>query len=257
MVHSRLIQAEPQNVAGITHPSRFAVSVAETRPRGPAGAHDGGDTPRGPGRVTTPRYVIPFREITLDRLAEVGGKNASLGELLALSGTGGSPGPRRLRADGRRVPAPPGGGRPRGVDLRGAGPPRPSDVAALARRRSRAIRERVAGAPLPPSGRRRAEARRTRELSQRRTARRRPTSRCARAPPRRICRAPRSRDSRRRYLNVRGRASARCRRPGMSRLALHRSRHRLPRRSTASRTATWRSRSACRRWCAATSARPA
>jgi pyruvate,water dikinase len=40
----------------------------------------------GPERTDTrragPAYVLPFREITLDAIAEVGGKNASLGELL-------------------------------------------------------------------------------------------------------------------------------------------------------------------------------
>jgi pyruvate,water dikinase len=35
------------------------------------------------------RYVLPFRELTLDRLAVVGGKNASLGVLLVHLGPAG------------------------------------------------------------------------------------------------------------------------------------------------------------------------
>src|SRR5690348_10831789 len=38
-------------------------------------------------------YVLPFRELTIDRVADVGGKNASLGELL-----------RELTPKGIRVP---------------------------------------------------------------------------------------------------------------------------------------------------------
>ncbi len=98
--------------------------------------------------MTGPRYVIPFGGITLESLAEVGGKNASLGELL-----------RELSPHGIRVPD--------GFaitaaafrrHLEGAGLSRTiydeldaldlSDVTALAAA-GRSIRERIAAAPLP------------------------------------------------------------------------------------------------------------
>jgi pyruvate,water dikinase len=37
---------------------------------------------RSKTRQAGPAYVLPFRELTLDSIAQVGGKNASLGELL-------------------------------------------------------------------------------------------------------------------------------------------------------------------------------
>ena len=98
--------------------------------------------------MTTRRYVIPFRAITLDSLAEVGGKNASLGELL-----------REVSSRGIRVPD--------GFALNASAFRRHleaaglaesiyaeldrldlSDVTALAAA-GRSIRERVVAAPLP------------------------------------------------------------------------------------------------------------
>ena len=98
--------------------------------------------------MTTRRYVVPFEAITLDSLAEVGGKNASLGELL-----------RGLSSRGIRVP----GGFALTASafrrhLEAAGLAESiyteldrldlTDVTALAAA-GRSIRERVAAAPLP------------------------------------------------------------------------------------------------------------
>jgi pyruvate,water dikinase len=100
------------------------------------------------GQMTTRRFAVPFAEIALDALPRVGGKNASLGEMI-----------RGLSAAGVRVPD----GFALTVDafhahLRGAGLEReihdaldrldPGDVVALAETGA-AIRRRVAEAPLP------------------------------------------------------------------------------------------------------------
>ena len=95
------------------------------------------------------RYAIPFSEITLDMLPQVGGKNASLGELV-----------RELRAAGVAVPdgfALPVAAYRRHVLLAGLGPDIQAaldeldvtDLGQLART-GRSIREWIMGAELPP-----------------------------------------------------------------------------------------------------------
>jgi pyruvate, water dikinase len=94
------------------------------------------------------RYVLPFRELTLDRLSEVGGKNASLGELLAHLAPAGIrvPDGFALTAAAFRLHLAEAGlaetiyQELEQLDLH--------DVARLATV-ARSIRERVAGAPLP------------------------------------------------------------------------------------------------------------
>jgi pyruvate,water dikinase len=98
--------------------------------------------------MTRSRYVIPFRELTLDSLAEVGGKNASLGEMIgALASRGVAvPDGFALTADAFRRHLTDSGledeiyQRLEGLDL--------SDVTKLAEA-GHAIRERVRQAPLP------------------------------------------------------------------------------------------------------------
>jgi pyruvate, water dikinase len=98
--------------------------------------------------ATRPRYVMPFSEITLEDLQRVGGKNASLGELIRALGPKGIrvPGGFAVTADAFRL------------HLRAAGLDS-SIYAELARvdRRdldglaevARSIRNRISGAPLP------------------------------------------------------------------------------------------------------------
>ena len=103
-------------------------------------------------------YVLPFSRVGLGAIAEVGGKNASLGELIRPVG-GGRAGARRLRAHRRRLPpaprARPGSIAPSTTSSTG------STCATSPRSRPwrAAIRERVAAAPLP-RGRGRAARRR-------------------------------------------------------------------------------------------------
>ncbi len=93
-------------------------------------------------------FVIPYREITLDRLGEVGGKNASLGELLRALGPKGVAVP-----DGFAVTA---AGFRRHLTAAGLDPAiyeeldriDVTDLAALTAT-ARSIRERIASAPLP------------------------------------------------------------------------------------------------------------
>jgi pyruvate,water dikinase len=94
------------------------------------------------------RYVLPFREITLDSVPEVGGKNASLGELLTALASTGVPVP-----DGFAVTA-----AAFRLHLAEAGLDRsiyaeldrldPTDLSALATTAG-SIRERISAAPLP------------------------------------------------------------------------------------------------------------
>jgi pyruvate, water dikinase len=96
----------------------------------------------------TPRYVLPFHNVNLDDLPRVGGKNASLGELIRELGTRGIRVPRgfAVTADAFRL------------HLKEAGLDQviylelehldPTDVAALAST-ARSIRARIARAPLP------------------------------------------------------------------------------------------------------------
>jgi len=97
----------------------------------------------------TVRYAIPFSEITLDMVSQVGGKNASLGELV-----------RELRSAGVAVPdgfALPVAAYRRHVLLAGLGPDIQAaldelDVTNLGQlaRTGRSIREWIMGAELPP-----------------------------------------------------------------------------------------------------------
>ncbi len=96
------------------------------------------------------KYVIPFRELSLSRIAEVGGKNASLGELLReLTPQGiAVPDGFALTADAFRLHL-------RHSQLEGTvygllDGLDPRDVAELARVGA-VIREKVASAPLPPA----------------------------------------------------------------------------------------------------------
>ena len=99
--------------------------------------------------MTPARLVIPFRDVDLGALPEVGGKNASLGELLRELAPEGMPRARRLRGHRRGVPRAPRAGRAR---------PRPSTprstgwTCATWRRwhaSARSIRAQVAAPPLP------------------------------------------------------------------------------------------------------------
>jgi pyruvate, water dikinase len=98
--------------------------------------------------MTMPRYVLPFAELTLDRLGEVGGKNASLGELLVHLAPGGIrvPDGFALTAEAFRLHLAEAGLAETiyqdldRLDLRDV-----DNLASVAR----SIRERVAAAPLP------------------------------------------------------------------------------------------------------------
>ena len=95
-----------------------------------------------------PLYVIPFREITLDSIAEVGGKNASLGELLlslAPRGVAIPDGFAITAAAFRAHLAEAGLDRTIYAELDGLDHSNLDALAATAR----SIRERVAAAPLP------------------------------------------------------------------------------------------------------------
>jgi pyruvate,water dikinase len=99
-------------------------------------------------RAPSPRYVLPFADVTLDALPQVGGKNASLGELIRALTPRGIRVPQgfALTADAFRLHLAEAGldrsiyAELDGLDL--------TDLAALARV-ARGIRERVAAAPLP------------------------------------------------------------------------------------------------------------
>ncbi|HZL99205.1 MAG TPA: phosphoenolpyruvate synthase [Planctomycetota bacterium] len=109
---------------------------------GPAGAPAGAP-------AAAVRYAIPFSELTLDMVSQVGGKNASLGELV-----------RELAAEGVSVPdgfALPVAAYRRHVLLAGLGPDIQAaldelDVTNLGQlvRTGRSIREWILGAELPP-----------------------------------------------------------------------------------------------------------
>ena len=96
----------------------------------------------------TPKYVVPFRHITLDDLPQVGGKNASLGEMLGGLATKGVAVPDgfALTADAFRATV-----REAGLAdeiygaLDGLDPANVHELKAVAHR----IRERVRAAPLP------------------------------------------------------------------------------------------------------------
>jgi pyruvate,water dikinase len=95
-----------------------------------------------------PTYVVPFRDIDLDALPRVGGKNASLGEMLQRLGPLGVrvPDGFALTADAFRLHV-----REAGIEAEIYGALDrldPADVDALART-GRAVREKVRAAPLP------------------------------------------------------------------------------------------------------------
>ncbi len=142
--------------------------------------------------MTDPRYVIPFREITLESLAEVGGKNASLGELLRELSPRGIPVPDgfALSAAAFRLHLDEAGlseaiyAELAGLDL--------SDVTALAAA-GRSIRARVRAAPLPAVIARELSAAYCRPLPHlRRGSHRRggPFERDGRGSPERVVRGP-------------------------------------------------------------------
>ncbi len=114
------------------HAIKSARSRADSRPRG-----------------VPVRYVVPFSQVGLDALAEVGGKNASLGELINALTPAGIRVPQgfALTAAAFRLHLAEAGLETviyqelDGLDL--------EDVAALAST-ARSIRERIAAAPLPP-----------------------------------------------------------------------------------------------------------
>jgi pyruvate,water dikinase len=94
------------------------------------------------------RYVLPFSELTLESVPEVGGKNASLGELLASLGPEGVvvPDGFALTAAAFRLHlAEAGLDRSIYAELDGVDP---ADLAALTAT-ARTIRERISAAPLP------------------------------------------------------------------------------------------------------------
>src|SRR5690242_9704018 len=105
------------------------------------------DPVTGP-RITTAAYVLPFSQVGLDDIARVGGKNASLGEMIAGLAPAGVcvPDGFALTADAFRLHLAEAGldrciyDELERLDLR--------DVATLAEV-SRSIRERIAAAPLP------------------------------------------------------------------------------------------------------------
>ncbi len=102
---------------------------------------------RGP-LPSRPPYVVPFRDITLDALAQVGGKNASLGEMVRALGPKGIQVPDgfALTADAFRFHLSENGlvdGIYRELDALDT-----TDVAQLAAT-ARSIRQRIAEAPLP------------------------------------------------------------------------------------------------------------
>ena len=195
-----------------------------------------------------------FAQLGMADLEQVGGKNASLGEMVSnLSGRG-RPGARRLRHHRRRLPRvhrrdragradPPNGRRARHRRRRragrvgseraglGRGAAVPAD---LRERHPRGVRELVDGDPQPescPSPY--APARPPRTCRTRRSpASRRPSSTSAASTPscwRSARCSPRS--------TTTGRSPTAC--------------------TTASTTTTWRCRPACSGWCAPTSAPPA
>jgi pyruvate,water dikinase len=151
---------------------------------------------RPPQPATDRRYVLPFSEIRLESVPEVGGKNASLGELLASLGPEGVSVPDgfALTAAAFRL------------HLAEAGLDRsiyaeldrldPSDLAALATT-ARSIRERIAAAPLPAVARAGLTA--AYQALSKATGEERQPSRCAPVRRRRICPPPRSPGSRRRF----------------------------------------------------------
>ena len=112
----------------------------------------------------------------------------------------------------------------------------------------------MAAAPLPPKVAAAAGERRT-PSSPGSTGKMPPMSPCAPARPPRICRPPRSPASRRPTSTSAGGGADRGR-ARLLRVAVHRPRDRRTAPSTGSTTATWRCRSACRRWCGAISAPP-
>ena len=103
-----------------------------------------------PAAPDSPRYVVPFDQVNLDDLPRVGGKNASLGEMIQALGSKGISVPFgfAVTADGFRLHL-----REAGLDeviYRELDRIEIEDVNALASGAS-AIRARIARAPLPPA----------------------------------------------------------------------------------------------------------
>jgi pyruvate,water dikinase len=141
------------------------------------------------------KHVLPLEEVSLEHLAQVGGKNASLGEMIGALASAGVrvPGGFALTSGAFRAHmAQDGMGEQVLAELAGLDA---TDVSALAAT-ARAIRQRIVAAPLPRDVA--DEARSAYEELSRAAGEEARRSPCARARPPRICRTPLSRANRRR-----------------------------------------------------------
>ena len=174
------------------------------------------------------KYVLPFGAIMLEQVAQVGGKNASLGEMVRALGPKGIrvPDGFAVTADAFRLHLVQNGLADRiyqDLDSLASG-----DVERLAVI-ARAIRQRITDAPLPAAV---AAERggRLRDPLEALRGDRRPTWPSARARPPKTFPTPRSPASRRRTSTCAGRRALESRGTRLLRLAVHRSRHRVPHR---------------------------
>ncbi len=204
--------------------------------------------------ATARPLVIPFREITLATLPEVGGKNASLGEMICTLKTAGVRVPDGFARVGRGVPR---ASSPESSGRVGAGAARIGSTSKTSRRSPRPLGD--PGAHLRGwSFRRRSRPRSFRRTARSRgsTEKKRRTSRFAPARRPRTCPRPRSPASR--TPTSISAAPRRCDgRPGVHGLACSPIGRSSTGSSRAFPTATCCCRSASRRWSAATAPAPA